>query len=332
VSAVLADRAGQQRAVSLVAPMRSEWAPAPVPEPATGQVRVRIEGCGVCASSLPVWEGRPWFDYPRPAGSPGHEGWGIVDAVGDGIDDLQRGDRVALISGQAYAEYDVADREAVVRIPAELADRPFPGEPFGCAMNIWERSDVRPGQTLAIVGSGFLGLLLTQLATHAGAHVVAISRRASALEAARLAGAAEVVSLEDPWAAREQALRLTGGRGYDRVIEAAGLQATLDVASAIAAEYGRLVIAGYHQDGMRQVDLQQWNWKALDVINAHERSVERYAGGVQRAVDAILAGRMDPFRFVTHELPVQRLDEAFEMTRSRPDGFVKAVVRIGAGT
>jgi threonine dehydrogenase-like Zn-dependent dehydrogenase len=199
-------------------------------------------------------------------------------------------------------------------------------------MNIWERSDVRPGQTLAIVGSGFLGLLLTQLATHAGAHVVAISRRASALEAARLAGAAETVSLEDPWAAREQALRLTDGRGYDRVIEAGGLQATLDVASAIAAEYGRLVIAGYHQDGTRQVDVQQWNWKALDVINAHERSIERYAGGVQRAIDAILAGRMDPFRFLTHDLPVQRLDEAFEMTRSRPDGFVKAVVRIGAST
>jgi threonine dehydrogenase-like Zn-dependent dehydrogenase len=330
MSAVLAVTAGSQRAVSLAAPMRSELVSAPIPEPAAGQVRVRIEGCGVCASSLPVWEGRPWFEYPRPAGSPGHEGWGVVDAIGTGVEDLERGDRVALISGQAYAEYDVAERAAVVRIPDELADHPFPGEPFGCALNIWERSDVRPGQTLAIVGSGFLGLLLTQLARNAGAHVVAISRRASALQAARRAGAAETVSLEDPWAAREHALRLTDGRGFDRVIEAAGLQSTLDVASAIAAEYGRLVIAGYHQDGPRQVDLQQWNWRALDVINAHERSIERYAGGVRRAIDAILAGRMDPFPFLTHDLPVQRLDEAFEMTRSRPDGFVKAVVRIGA--
>lgn len=332
MNAVSTTSGARQRAASLVRPMRTEITTADVPVPAAGEVRVRLQGCGVCASSLSVWEGRPWFEYPRPPGSPGHEGWGVVDAVGEGVSDLERGDRVALISGHAYAEYDVADRRAVVRLPEELGDVPFPGEPFGCAMNIWERSDVRPEHTLAIVGTGFLGLLLTQLAARQGTRVVAVSRRASALDCARRAGAAEIVSLEDPWAAREQALRLTDGRGYDRVIEAAGLQTTLDVASALAAEYGRLVIAGYHQDGPRQVDMQQWNWRALDVVNAHERSVERYASGVQRAIDAIRAGRMDPFPWLTHDLPVDRLDEAFEMTRSRPDGFVKAVVRIGSAS
>src|SRR4051812_2602002 len=54
------------------------------PEPKAGEVRIRLEGSGVCASSLPVWEGREWFEYPREAGSPGHEGWGIVDATGEG--------------------------------------------------------------------------------------------------------------------------------------------------------------------------------------------------------------------------------------------------------
>lgn len=322
-------RGARQRVASLVGPMHTEIATADVPEPGAGQLRVRLEGCGVCASSLPVWEGRPWFEYPRPAGSPGHEGWGVVDAVGEGVVDIECGERVAVISGHAYAEYDVADRAAVVRLPREFDGLPFPGEPFGCAMNIWERADVRPEHTLAIVGTGFLGLLLTQLASRQGTRVVAVSRRAAALDFAKRAGASDTVSLEDPWAAREQALRLTGGRGYDRVIEAAGLQTTLDVASALAAEYGRLVIAGYHQDGLRQVDLQQWNWRALDVVNAHERSVERYASGVSRAVDAIRDGRIDPFPWLTHDLPVDRLDEAFEMTRSRPDGFVKAVVRIG---
>jgi threonine dehydrogenase-like Zn-dependent dehydrogenase len=319
----------RQRAATLVQPMRTEVLSTEVPQPVSDQVRVRLEGCGVCASNLPVWEGRPWFQYPAAAGSPGHEGWGVVDAVGPDVADLEVGQRVAFLSGNAYAEYDLAPREGVVRLPRELARLPFPAEPLGCAMNILERSDIHPGHTVAIVGAGFLGVLLTQLATRAGAQVVVISRRAFALKLAQRMGALCTLQSEDADATRERALKLTEGRGYERVIEAAGLQSTLDLASAITAEYGRLVIAGYHQDGMRQVNMQQWNWRALEVVNAHERSMARYATGMQRAVDAVLDGRMDPFPLFTHEASLESLDQAFELTRARPDGFMKALVRIG---
>jgi threonine dehydrogenase-like Zn-dependent dehydrogenase len=319
----------QQRAATLVQPMRTEVVRTHVPQPAAGQVRVRVEGCGVCASSLPVWEGRPWFEYPAAAGAPGHEGWGVIDAVGEGVTQLEPGERVAFVSGHAYAEYDVADSAAVVKAPAELDGLPFPGEPLGCAMNIFERSDIYAGCTVAIVGAGFIGMLLTQLATRAGAQVVVISRRRFALAQAVRMGALYTLDSDDENATRERALKLTDGRGYDRVIEAAGLQSTLDLASAIAAEYGRLIIAGYHQDGLRQVNMQQWNWRALDVVNAHERSIARYAGGMKRAVAAVLEGRMDPYPLLTHERPLESLDEAFALTRRRPDGFMKAVVRIG---
>ena len=83
-----------------------------------------------------------------------------------------RGDRVATLSGKSYAEYDVARADMAVRLPPELAGRPFPGEPIGCAMNIFRRSDVRAGDTVAIVGIGFLGAILTRLATDAGADCV----------------------------------------------------------------------------------------------------------------------------------------------------------------
>jgi threonine dehydrogenase-like Zn-dependent dehydrogenase len=317
----------QNQAATLIAPMQTRVFATALPQPARGQVRVRLEGCGVCASNLPVWEGRPWFQYPAAAGAPGHEGWGVVDAVGEDVADLDLGERVAMLSGNAYAEYDVAAREALVRLPAELAGLPFPGEPLGCAMNIFERSDIRAGHSVAIVGAGFLGVLVTQLATRAGAHVVAISRRQYALEQAARMGAAYTVRSDDEHAARKRALELTDGRGFDRVIEAAGLQSTLDLASALAAEYGRLVIAGYHQDGLRQVNMQQWNWRALDVVNAHERSPERYVAGMQRAVTAVLDGSLDPFGLFTHEAPLAELDRAFELTRARPDGFMKALVR-----
>jgi threonine dehydrogenase-like Zn-dependent dehydrogenase len=319
----------RQRAATLVAPRTVRVGEAAVPQPACDEIRVRLEGCGICASNLPVWEGRPWFEYPRAAGAPGHEGWGRVDAIGSDVHDLQPGERVALISGNAYAELDVAPRRCVVRLPGDLDALPFPGEPLGCAMNIFERSDVRSGHAVAIVGIGFMGSLLTQLAAKAGAHVVAVSRRDHALRLAADAGAAHTVRAESRDAAIGDAMRLTDGRGYDRVIETGGLQATLDLAGALVAEYGRLVVAGYHQDGLRTVDMQQWNWRAIDVVNAHERSPERYASGVERAIAAVLDGRIDPFPLLTHAVPLDALDGGFALAQARPDGFMKAWVQVG---
>ncbi len=56
-----------------------------LPEPGPGEVRVRLEGCGVCASNVEPWAGPDWMRFPTPPGDLGHEGWGVVDAVGDGV-------------------------------------------------------------------------------------------------------------------------------------------------------------------------------------------------------------------------------------------------------
>src|ERR671913_103201 len=161
------------------------------PEPGPGQVRLRLEGCGVCASNLTPWAGPEWMRFPTEPGALGHEGWGMVDAVGDGVEGLSVGTRVAALSYKAYAEYDIADADAVVPLPPALAGQPFPGEPLGCAMNIFRRSGIEAGQTVAIVGIGFLGAVLTRLAADAGARVIAISRRSFSLELARAMGAVE---------------------------------------------------------------------------------------------------------------------------------------------
>ncbi|MBV9889974.1 MAG: zinc-binding dehydrogenase [Rhizobacter sp.] len=298
----------------------------PRPEPASGQVLLRLEGSGVCASSMPLWEGRPWFDYPQPKGAPGHEGWGHVVAVGDSVVGLTVGDRVAALTYRAHAEYDVADAAAVVPLPAALDNVAFPGEPLGCAVNIFRRSAIERGQTVAIVGIGFLGALLTRLASHAGARVIAISRRAFALDVARTCGAAETIKLDDNAHVMAEVKRLTDSRWCERTIEAVGLQQPLDLAGEITSERGRLVIAGYHQDGPRQVNLQLWNWRGIDVINAHERDTAHYIAGMRAAVDLVASGVLDPTPLFTHRFPLDRLGEALELTRQRPDGFLKALV------
>lgn len=317
---------GMQRAATLMRPMSTQVRDIRLQPPGENEVRVRLQGCGICASGLPVWEGRRWFNYPLEAGSPGHEGWGFVDAVGPLVGDLEVGQRVAMMSGHAFAEYDIASRDCVVPLPEELDDEPFPGEPFGCVMNIFERSEIRSGQLVAIVGGGFIGLLLTQLASDAGAHAVVLSHREFALQLALSMGAEEAIATKGDGRDAERALQVTDGRGYERVIEASGLQSSLDLASEITAERARLVIAGYHQDGLRQVNMQQWNWRGLDVINAHERTMDRYVAGVNKAIQAALAGRLDPFPLLTHAVSLGTLDHGFRLMRDRPEGFVKALM------
>lgn len=314
------------RAAVITAPRSAELQRLPTPDPGPGEVLVELEGCGVCGSDLPVWQGRPWFDYPREPGAPGHEGWGRVAALGEGVRGPAVGSRVAAICYRSDAEFDVAAADAVVALPEELDGAPFPGEPLGCAMNVARRCDFAAGQTVAVVGVGFLGALLVQIAARAGARVIALSRRPFALEIARTMGAEHVLGADDE-AALEAVQELTAGELCDRVIEVTGKQSPLDLATQLTRVRGRLVIAGFHQDGARQVDMQLWNWRGLDVVNAHERDPAIYARGVREAADAVAAGELDPSPLYTHEFALGEIATAFDAASERPDGFLKALVR-----
>jgi len=235
---------------------------------------------------------------------------------------------VALLSYRAFAEFDIARADAVVPLPPSLSAKPFPGEALGCAMNVFRRCQLQPGESVAIVGIGFLGAVLTALAKGAGAHVVAISRRGFALEIARLFGAHQRLSMEDSVSVIESVRRITDGRGCDCVIEAVGQQEALDLATELTRERGRLVIAGYHQDGPRTVNMQLWNWRGLDVINAHERDANVYIAGMKEAAAAIERGDLDPTPLYTHEFGLDQIGDAFTTMKERPNGFLKALVRL----
>lgn len=314
------------RAAVLVAPGQFELQEVELPEPKPNQVRIRLQGCGVCASNIPAFEGREWFHYPMEPGALGHEGWGVVDALGDDVVDFALGERVAALSFKAYADYDVADADALVRLPAALKDKPFPGEALGCAMNIFRRAQIEPGQTVAIIGIGFLGGALTRLATRAGARVIAIARSPSALALAKLMGAAELVHMLDHHKIIEQVSQLTAGDFCPRVIECTGKQWPLDLAAELTSFGGRLVVAGYHQDGPRQVNMQLWNWRGLDVISAHERDHEVCMRGLQEAVETVASGRLDLQPLLTHRYGLSELSKALDACRTRPAGFTKALV------
>jgi threonine dehydrogenase-like Zn-dependent dehydrogenase len=232
------------------------------------------------------------------------------------------GDRVACISYRAHAEFDTCCAENVVVVPSALdPESPLPGEPLACAANAVRRAGVSPGDRVAVVGCGFLGLLLVALCADVAGELAAVSRRGFAR---RLASASGATSVWDPGDAR-----LVQQPPFDVVFEATGYEDPLDLAGRLTRIRGTLAIVGYHQDGRRSVDMQLWNWRGLDVVNAHEREPAAYVAGLRAGLDAVRAGRIDLQPLITHRYPLERLADAYRMSVERPEGFVKAVWCLG---
>jgi threonine dehydrogenase-like Zn-dependent dehydrogenase len=308
------------RAAVLTGPGSVELVEAAPAELVEGAARVAVEGCGVCGSNLPVWEGRPWFDYPLAPGNPGHEAWGRV------VEGPLLGQRVAMLAENAFASELVVPADRLVPLPSALDGQPFPGEAIGCAFNAIRRSDIRPGQTVAVVGIGFLGALMVSLAASAGARVIAIARKQSALDVATAMGATETVVMDDHQRIISRVEELTGGAFCERVLEVTGAPWPLDLSGELTGFGGRLVIAGFHQDGLRSVNVQLWNWRGIDVVNAHERDPAVQLQGIRDAVDAVASGRLDPTPLYTHVHPASEMGLAMDAAAQRPDGFMKALV------
>jgi threonine dehydrogenase-like Zn-dependent dehydrogenase len=313
------------RAAFLVRPQLTLVREIKLSKPEGNQVLVRLQGCGICESNLSVWEGRPWFVYPREAGAPGHEGWGIVEAVGDAVTDIDVGERVAMLSGHAYAEFDIAPRDRVIALPEELDDEPFPADSCGRAISIFHRSGIRSGHSVAIVGDGLVELLLAQLAADAGAYVVMLSDRSDALQLAESMDADQTLEMTNDGQDRRRAMELSAGRGFDCVIELTGRERMLELATAIVAENASLVTDANPSD-VRRLRAPSWDGRDIQLIHGHEPSMTRRIADVQKAIEAALLGRLDPFPLLTHTVSLNALDQGFHMLRQRPAGFVKALM------
>lgn len=314
-------------AALLVAPGQVDYCDCPIPEPTPTQLLVKIEGCGVCPTHIPFWQGR--VCYTQEPGAPGRDAWGTVVATGKEVYEFTPGDRVAILSSHSYAQYDVVDANQAVRLPENLSGLPFPGRSLSTAVNIFRRASINPGDRVAILGVGFIGTILTQLAALAQAEVLVVGERRCPLRLAQQMGATHTFAADA--ALDKEALLLairekTGGALCDVVIETSGTQEALDIAAELTRERGRLVVAGRRHDGNRTVDMRLWNWRGLDIINAHERSPALYIEGLREAVAAVSADLITPNALYTHRFSLDRLSDALIIAIERPEGFVKAII------
>lgn len=310
----------------LVAPRRSVLVEEPTPAPGPGEVLIRVSACGVCASEL-----HPWMDgahaYPRRFG---HEPVGTVVAVGPDTRGVREGDRVTGLFTGAYADLVLAGAADVLPVPPGVADENAMGEPLACLVNAQRRTPVELADRVAIVGLGYMGLGMLQLLKLRGpSRIVAIDVREESRQAALRFGAHEALHPGD--VPPDYLLTSFGDwdsdRGFDVVIEGSGTQPGLDLASKLVRAHGVLSILGFHQGGPRQVDVGMWNWKAIDVVNAHVRRHADLMGSMRIGLELEAAGLIDLGALVTHRYGLDEVDRAYADLRDKPAGFVKAVVR-----
>ena len=316
------------RSATLLEPRRFEVDSMETPAPGEGEVLLKVRGCGVCGSDMGPWKGIQGLEYPMKPGAPGHEVFGTVQALGAGVAGLAVGDPVTALTYRAYSEYDLARAEDVVPLPPALAGRVVLGEPVACAVNVSHRAGVQEGDVVVLLGTGFLGALMLQLLRRPGApkpkRVFTVSRRRLAPEMADRLGVDESLTYEDDVHGRIGAV--TGGEMADVVIEATGKQRPLDLGGELTRVRGRLIVAGYHQDGPRTVNMQLWNWRGIDVINAHERDPRIYKRGMEEGVRLLAEGGLDLEPLITHTFPLAEINRAFATSEERPEGFLKSVV------
>lgn len=313
------------RITQLVEPQRSEVIELPDPKPGPGEVVVEVKACGVCTSELHPWRDGGWGLPTRF----GHEPAGVVRSVGAGVRSVAPGDRVTGFFAPAFSELSLAREDQLAPIPEGVPFEHALGEPLSCLVNVLRRSRIQIGDRVALVGVGFMGLGLLGLIRLCGPReIVAIDPRPEARARALKLGADRALAPEEVG----DDLVLTEFRywdspnGFDVVVEASGTQDGLTLGGKMVRAHGVYSVMGWHQGGPRQVDAEMWGWKAIDVVNAHQRRTALVAENLRIGLDLIRAGRYSLAPLVTHTFGLDQVDRAYGHMQTKPADFIKAVI------
>lgn len=298
------------------------------PEMNDDQYLVNIKACGICHSELHQWDKKNEnLEYPRFIG---HEIAGIVVERGKGVSKYNIGDRVAVwADGKGYAEEIAIEEKFIFPIADDVSFTEAMAEPIGCTTNGVLKADLKLNDTVALVGTGFMGLIMIQELNLLGLNnVIAIDIRDEMLTLAKNLGADKVLNpLKDD--VKSEINKLTENRGVDAAFEVGGNESTLNLASEITRMEGKIEIFGFHPGSRKINDLGFWNWMAFDIINGHFRNIDTILNGTGVGMALLNSGKIDMKPLVTHTYSLEDINQGFSDAHTKPDGFVKAVVELG---
>ena len=218
-----------------------------LPQPAPGHARVRVEAAGVNFPDTLMVQGK-YQVKPELPFVPGAELAGIVEAVGEGVKDLEPGMPVIGMVGQgAFAEAANIKATRLLPRPQSMPAVTAAGfsMTYGTSMHaLKQRAQIRAGETLLVLGaSGGVGLAAVELGKAMGATVIAAASSAEKLDVARQAGADHLVNYSTE-SLKDRVKELTGGKGVDVVYDPVGGDLLEDAVRATAWE-GRVLIVGF---------------------------------------------------------------------------------------
>ena len=335
-----AQRAPTMKALVFHGAGRRSWEEKPVPmiREATDAV-VRITTSTICGTDLHILKG----DVPSVTDGRilGHEGVGIIEDVGAGVSNFKRGDRILISCITSCGKCDYCRKgmyshcrhggwilgntidgtqAEYVRIPhADTSLYRLPDGineeaivmlsdifPTGLECGVLN-GQVKPGDTVAIVGAGPVGLAALLTAQfYSPAEVIVIDLDDNRLEVARTFGATQVVNSRSNGAAVERVMKLTNGAGVDVAIEAVGVPATFDVCQSIVAAGGRIANVGVHG---KSVELRlQTLWSHN--ITLTTRLVDTVT--TPMLLKVVQSGRLEPQKLVTHRFRLSEVMQAYD--------------------
>lgn len=328
----------------------------PVPEPGAGEMLVRVDACGICPTDLKKIE-KGLLAGPRVFG---HEISGTVKGLGKGAQGFDLGQRVVVhhhipcrscyycrrqvyaqcarykengtsagfeAAGGGYAEYvkarDWIVQEGTIPVPDDVkSEEAVFVEPVNTCLKAVQKADVQKGETALVVGQGPIGLLLMQLLTWAGASVFVSDPLEERRRLGAELGAEEALDAGDDVVSEVRGL--TDGRGVDVAFVAAVGAAPLDQAIAATRPGGRILSFAATSPGeTAEVDLGVLTSQEKDLLTSYSASVD-----VQDQAAQLVFGREVRVKeLVSHQLPIERALEAFDLAFQPGPGTLKVVVQ-----
>ena len=290
-------------------PEKLQLSECPLPSPAAGEVRIRVDAAGVNFPDALIIQKKYQLQPPLPF-TPGTEVAGTVDAVGEGVGRLKAGDRVVAFVGiGGFAEYVCAAQAQVAPMPPGVDAAVAAGFTLTYATSqhaLVERGQLKAGETLLVLGAGGgVGLAAVELGKLAGARVIAAASSPEKLDAARRAGADELIDYSQA-DLREAVKAMTDGRGVDVVYDPVGGQYTAAALRTLGWR-GRLLVIGFAAGDIPKIPLNLPLLMERSIVGVYwgewtKRAPGEFAAAVRQLGAWFAEGKLRPHISATYPL------------------------------
>lgn len=293
-----------------------------VGNPGDGEVQVHAGACGICSWDIVTAK---LGHRMHPMAPPGHEGIGYVAKVGRGVKGLKEGDRVA---GGGFATLRNLPAAHVYPIPdSDLADEHWIVEPVSCAVTGLDHCRLRPGDRVAMIGAGFMGLLILQGLLHAPVdQLVAVDVAQGRLDLARRLGVPETYNAGQ--IERDELVQMLKPRAYDVVVDTTGSQAGLDLATEIVRPGGLINLFGWIKGEAATFNPTKWHIGGFTMVNSSPSSQMR--DPFPPAIRLIHQGIIDLRPLVTHVAPLAQYPALMQQILDGETSYIKGVITLGS--